>query len=75
MVDWLGNLVSDAVGKAFSSVGDAVWDRMLGWIFVQIFGALTDFFTMMNGMGAEVFGLEWVEGVVLLFNYFGWSSL
>ena len=73
MVDWLGNLVSDAVGKAFGSVGDAVWDRMLGWIFVQIFGALADFFTMMNGMGAEVFGLDWVKGVVLLFNYFGWA--
>lgn len=84
LLDWLGDLVGgigDAIGGAFdavfggigSAITSAIWDTMLNWIFAQIFGALADFFTMMNNMGAALFDLAWVKGTVLLFQYFGWA--
>ncbi len=48
-------------------------DAILDWIFAQIMGFLSDFFTTMGNMGVEVFDLPWVQGVVGFFSKLGWA--
>ena len=57
----------------FEFLADAVLDQIVDWLYGKIVGFLSDFFGMMNNMGAELFELTWVEAIVTLFNYFGWS--
>jgi hypothetical protein len=75
--DWLGDLI----GSIWDHTGGAViefatsklWEDTLDWMYGQVIGFLSDFFTQMNQMGAELFSLAWVKGIVLLFSYFGWA--
>lgn len=64
MFDWIGDALS-WVGDKFSDVGtaisEAVWDVMLEWLFNTIYGAVAEFFGMMNGMGADIFSQSWVS--------------
>lgn len=46
---------------------------MLQWFYETIYGAVADFFTMMGNMGADIFGLEWVQATIKLFTLFGWT--
>lgn len=46
---------------------------MLQWFYETIYGAVADFFTMMGNMGADIFGLDWVQATIKLFTLFGWS--
>lgn len=80
MFDWLGdalNWVGEKVSGAFENVGEtiseAIWDIMLEWLFNTIYGAISDFFVMINGMGSDIFSLGWVNSFLTLFSYFGWS--
>ena len=72
-VNWVGNQISGAVENVGSSISQAVWEVMLKWIYETVFGAISQFFTMINGMGASVFSLAWVTAVLKLFSYFGWA--
>ena len=76
MVDWIGDALS-WVGDKFSDVGtaisEAVWDVMLEWLFNTIYGAVAEFFGMMNGMGADIFSQSWVSAFLQLFSLFGWT--
>lgn len=80
MFDWLGDIFSgigDAIGSVFETLGqqisNAIWDTMLQWFYETIYGAVADFFTMMGNMGADVFGLDWVQATIKLFALFGWA--
>lgn len=68
-LDWVGDKFSD-VGTAIS---EAVWDVMLEWLFNTIYGAVAEFFCMMNGMGADIFNQSWVSAFLQLFSLFGWT--
>ncbi len=46
---------------------------MFDWIYSKIVEFLGEFLTMMNGMGAELFEMPWVEAIVTFFSYFGWA--
>ena len=46
---------------------------MLQWFYETIYGAVADFFTMMGNMGADIFGLDWVQATIKLFTLFGWA--
>ena len=46
---------------------------MLRWMYDAIYGAVADFFTLMGNMGADIFGLDWVQATIKLFTLFGWS--
>ncbi len=46
---------------------------MLQWIYTAIYTAISEFFTKMGAMGAEIFALPWVDAVVKLFSQFGWA--
>lgn len=80
MFDWLGDILSgmgDAVSSTFGSIGEqistAIWNTMIQWFYETIYGAVADFFSMMGGMGAEIFDLDWVNATIKLFTLFGWT--
>lgn len=80
MFDWLGDILSgmgDAVSSSFESIGEqistAIWNTMVQWFYETIYGAVADFFSMMGGMGAEIFDLDWVTATIKLFTLFGWT--
>ncbi len=80
MFDWLGDIISgmgDAIGNAFSGISDKIIDsilnRIIQWLFTIIYDGIADFFTMISGLGVEIFELDWVNAMVKLFSLFGWS--
>lgn len=80
MFDWLGDIISgmgDAIGNAFSGISDKIIDnilnRIIQWLFTIIYDGIADFFTMISGLGIEIFELDWVNAMVKLFSLFGWS--
>ena len=80
MFDWLGDILSgmgDAVSSTFGTIGEqistAIWNTMIQWFYETIYGAVADFFSMMGGMGAEIFDLDWVSATIKLFTLFGWT--
>lgn len=77
--DWLGDIISGmgtAISDAFSTVSDTIIDgilnRIIQWLFTVIYYGIADFFTLISGMGVEIFELDWVSAVVKLFFLFGW---
>ncbi len=54
-------------------ISNVIWDTMLQWFYTTIFNAVSDFFTLMGNMGAEIFELSWVSATVRLFTLLGWS--
>lgn len=72
-IDWIGDQLGGAVENVGESISEAVWDVMLKWLYDTIYGAVSEFFTMINGMGAGVFDLKWVNAFLTLFSYFGWA--
>lgn len=80
MFDWLGDIISgmgDAIGNAFSGISDKIIDsilnRIIQWLFTIMYDGIADFFTMISGLGVEIFELDWVNAMVKLFSLFGWS--
>ena len=69
--------MGDAIGNAFSGISDKIIDsilnRMIQWLFTVIYDGIADFFTMISGLGVEIFELDWVNAMVKLFSLFGWS--
>lgn len=50
----------------------SILDQLMDWIYGTMIGFLSEFFSMMNGMGAELFRLPWVEGIIAFFSNLGW---
>ena len=50
----------------------SILDQIMDWLYSMLVGFLGEFFAMMNGMGAELFDLPWVEALVLFFSRLGW---
>lgn len=69
--------MGDAIGNAFSGISDKIIDsilnRIIQWLFTVIYDGIADFFTMISGLGVEIFELDWVNAMVKLFSLFGWS--
>lgn len=57
----------------FDFVVEKVLGQLLDWLFSQIMKFLSEFFGLMNSMGAEVFDMSWVKAITLFFEYFGWA--
>lgn len=57
----------------FDFVAEAILDQIIDWIYGKIIGFLNDFFSMINGMGVELFSQPWVEAILLFFNHLGWA--
>ncbi len=54
-------------------VADTVLGQIVDWIYGQIVGFLGDFFMQMGNMGADLFGMSWVQSIVLFFSYLAWA--
>ena len=79
MFSWLEDLISSiasSIGGVFEGIGDtiinAIWDNLMKWPFNSIYSAISDVFTQIGDMGAEIFDLSWIESAVHLFFMFGW---
>jgi hypothetical protein len=48
-------------------------DEILDWCYAQAVGFFGNFFSSMGGMGADLFTLEPIRGIVLFFRYLGWA--
>ena len=80
MFDWIGDLtsgigdaMSDSLAKTWETISNTIWDKLIQWIYKEIYDALAEFFTLMSGMGIKLFDLSWIEAVVKLFSLFGWA--
>ena len=50
-----------------------VMDEILEWCYGQVVGLLGNFFSSMGNMGADLFDLESIQGIILFFHYLGWA--
>ena len=50
----------------------SILDQIMDWLYSMLIGFLSEFFTMMNVMGADLFELSWVAALVLFFSRLGW---
>ena len=80
MFDWIGDFIGgigETIGSVWDTLGtqisNAIFDTLLQWLYTQIYNAVSDFFTSMNEMGAEIFDLSWVSATLNLFTLFAWS--
>ena len=48
-------------------------DNLIEWFYGQMVGFLGNFFAVMGNMGVELFVLDWVKAIVLLFSQLGWA--
>ena len=48
-------------------------DNLIEWFYGQMVGFLGNFFAVMGNMGVELFELDWVKAIVLLFSQLGWA--
>ncbi|WP_317856456.1 conjugal transfer protein TrbL family protein [Chakrabartyella piscis] len=56
----------------FDLAVDGVLDQFCDWIYGSIIEFFGEFFTMMNLMGAELFEMDWIQGLLLFFYQFAW---
>lgn len=52
---------------------DGVLDQFCDWIYGTMIEFFSEFLTMMNLMGAELFYLDWVQATIQFFSYFAWA--
>ncbi len=50
-----------------------VFEWLLDWFYSKLMGFVQDFFTRMGDMGADIFNLSWVQGILEFFRMFGWA--
>lgn len=68
----MGTAISDAFSIVSDTIIDGILNRIIQWLFTVIYDGIADFFTMISGMGVEIFELDWVTAVIELFSLFGW---
>ena len=73
IVEAIGGTVSETVASMGEAIAESIFGAFFQWIYEIVFGAIADFFTYITSMGAELFDLDWVKAVILLFTTFGWA--
>lgn len=80
MFDWIqellvgiGDTIGSALAEAWETVSGEIWPEFLTWIYSTVYGALADFFSLMTGIGAQLFELGWVQSALHFFSLFGWG--
>ncbi len=54
-------------------VADAVMGQIVDWIYGKVLEFLSEFFSMMGGMGSELFNYGFVKAILEIFRLFGWA--
>lgn len=57
----------------FDFLVGSVLDQVLDWLYGCIVSFFCDLFTLMNGMGTELFELDYVKALILFFAKLGWA--
>jgi len=57
----------------FEWITNKAMEEMMDWFYAKILEFLGGFFTQMNGMGAEIFDLAWVQVITSFFGNFAWA--
>ena len=52
---------------------NSIWDSLVKWLFTTFYGAISEVFTDIGSMGAEIFDLAWISSCVRLFFLVGWT--
>ena len=50
-----------------------VMDEIIDWMYGQVVGFFGNFFASMGNMGADLFTIDAIQGIVLFFRYLGWA--
>ena len=79
MFDWLDSIIEgistalqNMTGGLAEEISAGIWNTMIRWFYETIYGAAADFFSLLGNMGADLFGLSWVQATIRLFTMFGW---
>lgn len=73
LINGIGDAISTALADAWASVSDGIWATFMRFLYSMVYNALSDFFTMMTNIGADLFELSWVEAALKFFSLFGWG--
>ena len=80
MFDWIqdlitgiGDAISTALADTWAHISDGIWDAFMRFLYSLVYNALSDFFTMMTNIGADLFDLTWVTAALKFFSLFGWG--
>ncbi len=73
LVEGIGNGISTSLSNTWQNISDSVWSKFLSWLYNLIYSGLSEFFSVMTGMGAELFNLAWVQAALKFFSLFGWG--
>ena len=80
MFDWIGDLItgvgdaiSSALTSAWESITSSLWGKFMEWWYASVYQGLSEFFSMMTGIGADLFDLPWVDAALRFFSLFGWG--
>lgn len=80
MFDWIsdlisgiGNAISSSLTSVWESITDGLWGKFMTFLYTIVYDALSEFFSMMTEIGANLFDLPWVEAALKFFSLFGWG--
>ena len=80
MFDWIqdlingvGDAISSALATVWETIAGSIWGTFMEWIYTTVYNALAEFFSMMAGIGAQLFDLQWVQSALRFFSLFGWG--
>lgn len=65
--------ITNGFDSAMNDVLNTIRYYIVSWYYDIIYSAVSEFFTLMGNMGADIFDLKWVQALVMLFTLFGWA--
>lgn len=73
LINGIGTAISSALGSVWETVSGSIWGVFMNWLYTMVYNALSDFFSMMTELGANLFDLPWVQSALRFFSLFGWG--
>lgn len=73
LIDGIGSAIGSALTSAWETVTDSIWGKFMTWLYTIVYDAAADFFSMMTGIGSDLFDLQWVQSALKFFSLFGWG--
>ena len=73
LINGVGDAISFALSSAWEGISSSIWGEFMRWCYTSTYDSLSEFFSMMTGIGANLFDLPWVEAALKFFSLFGWG--
>lgn len=75
-ISWVGGEVSDlwdnTVFGTVDDITDVVFDGLFQWTYGLLYGAIAEFFELINSSTSNIFELPWVKTFISLFAHLAW---